>query len=131
MDYDQAFKKLLLGVFYWAVISGIYGVIKITILHYRSDGSPVYADSWKGKLRAYACCIGIVLFISYSMSRSLGTHVEGADPRWGGGEVVQDYEVSEKEKKQDFLNRIVFLLPVTLFGIYKAYKLPLPPVSEN
>ena len=126
MDYGQAFQKLLSALFDWASISGTYYAVKFATSYYRSDGSPKLANSWWGKPTAYLCCIGFILLFSHSVSRSLGTHVEDDDPLRGGGVVVGDYEVSEKERNQHFIDDVFLLLPVALFGVYKGYKLPLP-----
>src|SRR5688572_21513198 len=72
----------------WAIISATFYAVKIAVRTYRGDKRVKFADSFWGKAWFGLCTFSILLFFSYGVASTLGTHTEGADPRFGDGETV-------------------------------------------
>lgn len=53
---------------------------------------------WFDFLRHIAWCAGTCLLIAWAAKEGYGTHIEDADPIWGGGTTVSDFVPTEQEK---------------------------------
>jgi hypothetical protein len=105
----------------WALISAAYQIGKYGARSYRGEKGLKFADSVFGKVFCVICALGILLFLSYFLAVGLGTHTEDADPLYGGGETVVDYEVSDKERFEYGISIFLELTIPSLIGLYAGY----------
>lgn len=96
----MSFENVLFGVF------GFLGkAIIVFVAYYFGKTFPGEFD--KPKWLNYFRVIGITALISSVMWSSYGTHVEDADPLYGGGERIVDFEPDSQERNEYGL--IIFL----------------------
>lgn len=74
-----------------------------------------YEEGWKNYLLVLYG-VGILTIISWA---GLGTHVEDADPLFGGGETVIDFIPKPGERGDHAINIFLTLLVPTIYGVYK------------
>jgi|Deesub1362B_J571_1020462.scaffolds.fasta_scaffold02189_1 Na+-driven multidrug efflux pump len=110
MDYSNIFY----GILGWLGKA----VIVIVAFHFGRYMSKIHKEKWK----SYATVLGITIFLSLVMWGSYGTHVEEADPLFGGGEIVVDFEPTVKERNEYGLIIFFVLTIPALFGVYKGYR---------
>jgi len=109
MEYLNDIFKGLWVLFRFGVIYFVYSVARKTT-----------EDGTNSKWKSYSWTVAIVLGLTILSSTTIGTHVEDADPLFGGGEVVEDYEVSSHERiKQGFYLFTVLIIPA-LIGTHKG-----------
>lgn len=108
MDYSNIFYNIL----------GYLGraIIVIGSFYFGRHISKTY----KGKLKNYSIVLGLIIFLSLVMWSSYGSHTEDADPLRGGGDVVTDFEPSDKERNEYGLTMFFVLTIPALFGVYKG-----------
>ena len=76
----------------------------------------VYTQPWRNYLVVFYG-IGILTLLSWG---AMGSHVEGGDPLFGGGEVVYDYDPSKRERSDNAFWIFTYFLVPALYGVYKA-----------
>ncbi len=59
----------------------------------------------------------------------LGMHTEGADPYFGGGEIIVDFIPSLEERDDHALTIFLSLLIPAIYGVYKANKKTRPELT--
>lgn len=113
---DATFPKVL-----WkptgALLKG--GLIAVAYLAGRRCAS-IYKESWKSYLVVFYC-VGILTLLSWA---GLGTHTEGVDPYFGGGETIVDFIPGHGEKDDHALTIFLSLLIPAIYGVYRANKKP-------
>lgn len=67
----------------------------------------------------YLTVLGVVAFLSLTLWSSYGTHTEDADPLYGGGETVIDFEPADKKRNEYGLTLFFSLSIPALYGVYK------------
>lgn len=108
---------------YWNIFYDILGwfgktIIVIGAFYFGRHMSKTY----KGKFKNYSIVLGLIIFLSLMMWSSYGTHREDADPLRGGGDIITDFESSNKEKNEYGLTMFFVLAVPALFGVYKGQK---------
>lgn len=73
-------------------------------------------------IKPYLICIIVVTFISFGAWSRYGTHIEDADPKYGGGDVVVDFEPTDKERNEHGLTVFFTMLVPALMGVYAGRK---------
>jgi len=76
-------------------------------------------NQYKPKWINYLAVLGIIAFFSLILWSSYGTHTEDADPLFGGGETMIDFEPTKKERNEYGLTMFFVLSIPALYGIYK------------
>ena len=71
---------------------------------------------------AYPFFIFWVAVVSLVIWASYGTHTEDADPLRGGGEVVTDFEPTDKERNEYGVETFFVLGIPAMVAVYKNYK---------
>jgi len=66
--------------------------------------------------------LGVIALISLGLWASYGTHTEEADPLYGGGETIVDFEPTDKERNEYGLTWFFTLTIPALYGLYKKQK---------
>ena len=77
-------------------------------------------DSWQSELKHYLIGIGVCGLLALVSAYYLGTHTEGADPMFGGGEVVVDYKPTDGQRIRHGLIFFFCLCIPALYGINNA-----------
>lgn len=73
-------------------------------------------------LLAYPFFIFWVAVVSLVIWASYGTHTEDGDPLRGGGEVVTDFEPTDKERNEYGVETFFVLGIPSMVAVYKTYK---------
>ncbi|MHC4110272.1 MAG: hypothetical protein ACYSUY_04305 [Planctomycetota bacterium] len=74
---------------------------------------------YKPKWISYFAVLGMIAFFSLICWSSYGTHTEDADPLYGGGETVVDFEPADKDRNEYGLTMFFVLSIPALYGIRK------------
>lgn len=78
------------------LVVGMYHLGKILLKEYKS------------KLKTFLVLLGISAFLAFMAWSILGTHVEDADPLFGGGDRIVDYEPTLAQKNRH--GTVIFLM---------------------
>jgi multidrug transporter EmrE-like cation transporter len=78
-----------------------------------------YEEVWKSYLLVFYLA-GALSLLSWA---NYGTHVEDADPLFGGGETVVDFVPAEQQRSEHALNLLVLLLVPGFYGVYRERKI--------
>jgi len=89
MEGAAGLTEAFVFLFRAAVLVGVFVVARS--LTEGSSGPPIRAYSW---------AIGVAVVSALLVYSSIGSHVEDADPLFGGGHRVMDYEPSNAERQQ-------------------------------
>jgi hypothetical protein len=74
-----------------------------------------YKPNWVN----YFAVLGGIAFFSLIAWSFYGTHTEDADPLYGGGEIVIDFNPTDKERNEYGLTLFFSLSIPALYGVYK------------
>lgn len=74
------------------------------------------------KARAYLYAIGVSLFLAGVSWANYGTHTEDADPLFGGGETVVDFEPTKDQRNRHGLFIFTVLGVTSIVGTYQGLK---------
>jgi hypothetical protein len=72
--------------------------------------------------RKWLICLSLLFFcglFSLFLQSSLGTHIEDADPIYGGGERIVDFEPTEKQRTEYGLTAFLVLSVSSFYGVFK------------
>jgi hypothetical protein len=105
-------------VFYGVI--GFLGKALIVIVAYLAGHWVGLRD--KAKWYNYVAVLGVVALISLGLWATYGTHTEDADPLFGGGETVVDFEPSDKQRNEHGLTMFFVLSIPALYGVYRRQK---------
>lgn len=75
--------------------------------------------------RKWVACILLVMIIglfSFYLGETLGTHIEDADPMYGGGDRVTDYEPSERTRSEYRWTMFIVLTAPAIIGVLRRKK---------
>jgi hypothetical protein len=76
-------------------------------------------NKYKPKWINYLAILGVIAIVSLICWSSYGTHTENADPLYGGGDTVVDFEPTDNERNEHGLTLFISLSIPALYGIYK------------
>ena len=79
-------------------------------------------DSKCPKYKAYLYALGASAFFAWMSWKHYGTHVEDADPVWGGGTEVIDFEPSDAERNRQGLFMFTVLSALSVTGVFLGLK---------
>lgn len=74
-------------------------------------------DTSKPIWRSYLNTMGIVAFVAFVMWGAYGTHVENADPIYGGGDIVQDFQPTDQQRNEYGLSTLLTFEIAALLGV--------------
>ena len=80
-----------------------------------------YADTYPDEWRNYLAVIYGVAFITMLSWAGYGTHTEGGDPIFGGGETIQDFVPTDVERSNLAFTIFVKYSVAALYGVYKRH----------
>lgn len=118
MNFTEVISKVLIDLFFASVIVAFYMMGKISV------------DYFKPQWKAYLAVITAVSILSLISWASYGTHTEDADPLFGGGEVVIDFEATRKERNEHLLKVFLTLVIPALIGVYRGHR-EMPDMDED
>jgi len=118
MDFSNVFY----GVF------GFLGKGLIVIAAYHAGHHLGLED--KTKWYNYVAVLAVAALISLGCWAGYGTHTEDADPLYGGGETVVDFEPSDKERNEYGLTIFFALSIPALYGVYRRQEEPLSSQTD-
>jgi uncharacterized membrane protein HdeD (DUF308 family) len=101
------------------------GIIYMAFLLSRDSATRSKSPRWRLYFWAVLVSIGLAVFSSVM----LGTHVEGSDPIYDGGDTVVDYEPTNEQRVKRGLFTFTLLVVPILIGIYKGLRLRSFPVQ--
>ena len=104
----------------WFLICIIFLMFKEAAESFKQD-SPL-TNTVFGKIKIYLVVVAFAGVLSFIIRDSLGTHLEGNDPRTGDGEVVVDYVPTEKQKNELGLKVFLGILIPSLGGVYAGLR---------
>ena len=78
----------------------------------------VAADSKCPKYRAYLYALGASAFLALMSWQNYGTHTEDADPVYGGGAEVVDFEPTCAQRDQHGLFMFTVLSAISVTGVF-------------
>lgn len=116
IDYESAITSSLKYLGSWV---GVYITYHFTYHYHRANFTKQPAV-WNGS--RYVICIIACAFIGWIWALELGTHVEDADPLYGGGNVVQDFIPTEAQQVQHGLTVFLGTLVPALLGLHQGVK---------
>lgn len=97
----------------------LFLLFRVGILVVVFSGAKKLASESKGpRAKAYLWSVGVSLFLAALAWGNYGSHVEDADPIFGGGETVADFEPTDEERFQHALFIFVILGASTLVGTH-------------
>jgi hypothetical protein len=80
------------------------------------------AKSKSKLLRLYLSTVAIVGFLAWLSGDSLGTHTENADPVFGGGDEVTDFEATDSQRIKHGVSTFIIVLTPALIGVWHGLK---------
>lgn len=106
---------------YWSVFSGVLGFLGAGLVVIGAYYFGRYlSENNRPKWRNYLYVLVVVGFLSLAMCGSYGTHREDADPIYGGGEKVVDFNPTDKQRNEYGLKIFLSLVIPALYGVYKG-----------
>jgi len=118
VNWTAAFSSAFSVFAHWAAVAAVYYITKSAVNFYckGQDNPPkVFRKAY-----IYSWCVGACLFFSAMMGRELGTHREGGDDYMDQGEVVVDFEPTERQRWTEGAKFFFVMLPVSLLGACEA-----------
>lgn len=76
-------------------------------------------NAYKNKWQNYFTVFYLVTIVCLALWASYGTHIEDSDPLTGGGETVQDFEPTAKERNEYGLEHLLTFEIAALYGVYR------------
>jgi hypothetical protein len=124
MDYNNVFLEAWRMLGSWLLVFVAYRIAYFNITYMRTTKhfNVVLWNSRLGKVLAYPLTMFWVAIVSLVLWSSYGTSVEGGDPLTGGGEVVTDFESTEKERNEYGLSNLLVLGITGAVAVYRNYK---------
>ena len=77
---------------------------------------------FKPKLKCVAVILVIAALCGFLSYSDLGSHVEDADPLFGGGETVQDYQPTNAERIESGVKNFALFTVLLLLGAFIAFQ---------
>jgi hypothetical protein len=109
--------------FVWSVAKYLLAFFGVWATHHFSKSFIEVSrvrDTWQSELKHYLIGIGFCGVIASGAGYELGTHREDADPVFGGGEIVVDYNPTDDQRIRHGLVFFFGLCIPALFGMHEA-----------
>lgn len=110
-EYLEVIKQAFYFLFRAYLVYIIYLLAKSSVL-----------ESTVKPLRLYIITILTALFLSWLSSAWLGTHVENADPMFGGGDRITDFNVSDSKRIKYGLGVFIIVVTPAIVGVWNGLK---------
>lgn|SRR3989344_4865382 len=95
-------------------------VAGIVVLFAFGSGRFVCEYNHGAKVKSIFQVLGGILLLTLVMWGNYGTHREDADPIYGGGEIVYDFEPTERQRNDYGIEIFLTLTIPAVIGIYHA-----------
>ena len=114
-----AFSDAALPDAIWTPVSALLkaGIVVVAYMAGRHFAK-TYQEGWRNYLLAFYAA-GVLALVIWAR---FGTHVEDADPIYGGGETVVDFAPTVAQRSNRAFTIFVTLLIPALWGMYKERK---------
>lgn len=99
-----------------AIVIGAFRVGRSSATH--EDDNGIKNGTKSPRWREALSLLGVIAIFSAILGSSLGTHTEDADPLYGGGETVIDFQTTEKQQLEYALTMFITLSISALYGLY-------------
>jgi hypothetical protein len=73
--------------------------------------------AYKPKWKSYLVVAGSVAFFVFILWSTYGTHIENADPIYGGGDEVQDFQPTDQQRNEYGLSTLLTFEIAALLGL--------------
>jgi hypothetical protein len=114
-----AFKDANFPDAFWKPVQGLLKVGLILLAYFLGRHfATTYEEGWENYLLVLYS-IGVLTLIAWA---GLGSHVENADPLFGGGEEVIDFIPKPGERSDHAINIFITFLIPAIYGVYKKRK---------
>lgn len=102
-----------------AVLEGAFSLLRVGIAYAAYQFGRIAPGHFKRKLKCYATMVSVAVFLGFMAATNFGSHVDDADPLFGCGEVVQDYEPTDTERLESGVK--IFVMAGTLLVLGAAH----------
>ena len=79
-----------------------------------------FSEFHTAKWKNYSLVLGAVAVLSLLAWSSYGTHIDDADPIFGGGTEVVDFEPTDRERNEHGMKVLLTLAIPALYGLYQG-----------
>jgi hypothetical protein len=125
MNYGGIFNEVWRTLGAWLLVFLAYHIARLFLEYMRDESKGPNTKLWnsrRGMFLAYPFFIFCVAVVSLCLWAAYGTHTEDEDPLRGGGEVVTDFEPTDKERNEYGVKTFLVLGIPAMVAVYKNYK---------